>query len=324
MTQFFTSPVDKSLGSTGTWVDIDLSDDIPIGATGAIFQVHKLGIEKLFGLRCKGSTDEHYHMVPSAAHVFVIIKVDSNRKCQGKIEDTTIDFHLVGYTESDITLSTNSVDKSQSTTNTWTDLDLSTELPAGSVAAIFEIINNAAADSRFGFRNNGSGDNLPRDLRSGSHAWFVVGVDSARKCEYQIESADVDFYLHGYLTQGEATINGIDRSLSTYNTYVEIDESANAPGGATGIFAEAHAYSGYKFAARKIGSTHDIFRENDEHQGFFVGLDNNYKWEGKIESSALDFLVLGYFVRGQPIQIRDHIHLPNVRKHENLPKMRLR
>ena len=39
MTEFLTTPVDKSLSTTGSWQDIDLSSDIPTTATGAIFQV---------------------------------------------------------------------------------------------------------------------------------------------------------------------------------------------------------------------------------------------------------------------------------------------
>jgi hypothetical protein len=301
MTQFLTIPVDKSLGATGTWTDIDLSANVPVGATGAIFQVRNLsGVEYDFGLRKKGSADNRYYAIDYDGHLFCIIGIDGNRKCQGKIESTNVDFHLVGYTEIDATLFTNAYDKSQTTTTAWTDLDLSSELPAGSVAAIFQIYNSSDTARSWSLRKKGSTDERYDDLAGyGRQMYAIVGVDANRKCQFKIESTFIDFFLLGYLSSGEAETNGVDRSLGSTGSYVDITETG-APNGATGAFVDVATTSGaYQCAARKNGVSTDIYDElSDKKASIFVGLDGDKKWEGKIENTGVDFYTLGYFSGG--------------------------
>ena len=297
MTQFLATPVDKSLGVTGSWQDIDLFSDIPSSATGAIFEVVNTHASTpyQYGLRKKGSTDDRHKDAADDSHYSVIVGVDATRKCQGYIESTDVDFYLVGYTKEDITLNTNGTDKSLSTTLAWTDIDLSGELPSGAVAAIFEVVNtNATSAYNWGLRKKGSSDNRYETLRRNTHCFMIIGVDATRKCQGYIDSTVVDFFLMGYLTAGQAETNGVDRSLGSTGAYVDITESG-APTGATGAFGEVLTISIAKYAVRKNGTSHDYYYDVDRHYGFFVGLDANKKWEGKIENTVVDFFTLGYF-----------------------------
>ena len=301
MTQFLATPVDKSLSTIESWIDIDLSSDIPATATGAIFRVkNNSDVVPVFGLRKNGSTDTRKSGIWGQDQLFVIIGVDSNRKCEGYIETTNVDFYLIGYTEADATFFTNGVDKSLGATGAWTDIDLSSNIPSGSVAAVFVVANtHATVDYGTGLRKNGSTDNRTGDLYFQTHYWLIVGVDSNRKCEGYIESTSVDFYLIGYLTQGQAETNAHDRSLGTIGSYVDIDESSDAPSGATGVFGEVTTTGDYKFAARKNGTSFDYYDDvNTMRDGLFAGLDANRKWEGKIENAAVNFYTLGYFSPG--------------------------
>jgi hypothetical protein len=298
MTQFLDSHVDKSLGATGAWTDIDLSGDIPAAATGAIFKVinQSVGTCRAFGLRKKGSADAHYRDIYNACFLTYIVGVDSNRKCEGKIESTDVDFWLIGYTEGDGTIFTTAIDKSLGATGAWTEIDLSGQLPAGAKAAIFEV--DATGSTRlFGLRKKGGTDEHYNDIYSGTHLCFIVGVDSNRKCEGKIENADVDFWLIGYLTGTTAETNGVDRSLGTTGSYVDITES-NAPDGATGVFVDVISPSAFKnYAARKNGASDDTYKDTPaRHYSIIVGLDSNKKWEGKIEATSQDFYTLGYFM----------------------------
>jgi hypothetical protein len=296
MTQFLDTPVDKSLGSTGAWTDIDLSGDVPTGATGAIFRIYSANGAS-YGLRKNGSTDNRYKYLDYGYHQFAIIGLDANRKCEGKISDTGVDFFLIGYTESDAAFSTNAIDKSLGATGAWTDIDLSANIAVGSVAAIFEVVTSSAA--AFGLRKNGSSDNRISTLYADERTFFIVGVDTNRKCEGYIGSTNVDFFLLGYLTKGQANTNGIDKSLGTTGSYVDIDESGNAPVGATGVFCEIITTSyDYDFGARKNGASFDYYAAISEHDFLFAGLDSNRKWEGKISSTNVDFYTLGYFAAG--------------------------
>ncbi|RLG33686.1 hypothetical protein DRN97_04400, partial [Methanosarcinales archaeon] len=228
--------------------------------------------------------------------LFGFVGVDANRKCQGYIENTNVKFKLVGYTYSDADFFTNAYDKSLSTTGSWQDITCS-EVPDGAVAAIFEVVNSSSTtDYEFGLRKKGSTDDRHLDLVGNRHVFFIIGLDSSKTCQGYIQDTAIDFYLIGYLTSGQAQTNGIDRSLSTTGSYVEIDESSDAPSSATGIFGELHlSSSGYKTAFRKKGASYDYYYRTYHKLGFAVGLDTNKKWESKIEDTSVDFYILGYF-----------------------------
>jgi hypothetical protein len=301
MTQFLASPVDKSLSATGAWTDIDLSVDVPVGATGAIFQIINTVCDnpQKFGLRKKGSTDNRYEGIEGDAGTFALIGIDANRKCQGKIDVTDVDFYLVGYTLNDAVFFTNAYDKSQSTTGAWTDLDLSAEVPAGTVALIFEIVNAGSGGKSWGMRKKGSTDNRYGELAQSKHLFFVIGVDGNKECEFKIESGLVKFYLLGYLTAGVAETNGIDRSLGSTGSYIDITET-NAPNNATGAYGELYTSQIWEsYATRKNGSIWDKYNVAPaENAPVLVGLDGDKKWEGKISNTSVDFYTLGYFSLG--------------------------
>jgi hypothetical protein len=300
MTQFLDTPVDKSLGTPVTWLDIDLSSDVPVNATGAIFRIVNGDSTNArdYGLRKKGSTDNRHYNLRNGSHHYAIVGLDANRKCQGDIESILVDFFLIGYTETDATFFTNAVDKSMSVSGVWTDIDLSGDVAAGTVAAIFEVINTGSTSAKeFGLRKNGSADNRHKDVFEYHHNYMIVGVDANRKCEGWIESNDVDFYLLGYLTMGQAETNAHNRSLGTTGSYVDIDESGNAPSGATGVFGELFAPNMNNYGARKNGTSFDYYKKGMRHDSLMVGLDANQKWEGKIDNTGLDFYTMGYFAR---------------------------
>ena len=295
MTDFFTSPIDKSLGTTGSWQDIDLSGDIPSGASGAIFEVlnEHVSLGKDFGLRKKGSTDNRHNDIDVVSHLFVITGVDANRECQGYIESTDVDFKLMGYTESDVTMFTNAVEKTPGVIETWVDFDLSSELPAGSVAAIFEIVAGEHYEHAYMLRKKGSTDVIPGEIKIHTHCYGIVGVDGNRVCQIQKLYIGYNFYLCGYLSKGFAYTNAVNRTPGSTGSYVDVTESDADPL-AKGVFGFVDAVQIDGFAARENGTSYDYYKDS-EHAGFFVGIDANKKWEVKIENWYNDIFVQGYF-----------------------------
>lgn len=190
------------------------------------------------------------------------------------------------------------VDKSLGATGAWTEIDLSGDIPVAATGAIFKVINQSVGTCRaFGLRKKGSADAHYRDIYNACFLTYIVGVDSNRKCEGKIENVGVNFWLMGYLTGATAETNGVDRSLGTTGSYVDITES-NAPDGATGVFVEVISPSAFKnYAARKNGASDDTYKDTPaRHYSIIVGLDSNKKWEGKIEATSQDFYTLGYFM----------------------------
>lgn len=91
---FFTDGYDKSLGSSGSYIDIDCSTEAP-NAIGLFFEVITEGQRKLFALRKNGVTDDFYY--DAAKRPFAFVECDESQIVEGKIEDLTVDFFLIGY-----------------------------------------------------------------------------------------------------------------------------------------------------------------------------------------------------------------------------------
>ena len=102
---WFTDALDISLITALPWQDIDLTDEVPEGTTGAIVEIINTGTEGTQSgvVRGKDDTREYmsntnYQTVEDEAHRWQIVKVDANRVIHGYVEDTQIDFKLIGYT----------------------------------------------------------------------------------------------------------------------------------------------------------------------------------------------------------------------------------
>lgn len=190
---FFTNAVDKSLGSTGSWLDIDISADTGGDtAIGAIFEA--IGPPATFGFRKNGSSDDRGSLF-IWRHVWSVIGVDGSEICEGKISDLSVDFFLVGYIKSDATFNINATDLSLASTGAWTDL---TALPGGATGGFIECCEPGYNRS-FGLRKNGSSENIYLEMGC-QHTWGLVECDASQIIEGEISATDMDFFLVGYAT----------------------------------------------------------------------------------------------------------------------------
>jgi len=189
---FFTNAVDKSLAVTSAWTDIDISADTGTDtAIGAIFEVDGNGQYRWYGLRKNGSTDDFYNgFTDIFTHGGAIIGVDASEILEGTIEDTVVDFFLVGYITANATFYTNATDITPATTDAWVDLSA---LPSTASGAFIEVV----APDTYGLRKNGSTENILAPYR---HGWAMVEADSNQIIEgYAVSGlGSPKFYLVGY------------------------------------------------------------------------------------------------------------------------------
>ncbi|MFQ5908897.1 MAG: hypothetical protein ACE5JE_08770 [Thermoplasmata archaeon] len=209
---FFTNAVDKSLGSTGSWVDIDISGDTGADtAIGAIVEIDGAWTED-FGLRMKGSSDNR---VAHGRHTWAIVGVDGGEVFQGNITATTIDFFVVGYVTSGATFFTNAVDKSLTSTGSWLEIDISGDTGSNTANGAFLEVNSGQSND-YGLRKNGSSENI---LNRGAFSnWGFVEVDANETLEGQIANLASDFYLVGYSLSGSGNDFKIQRGNVTIPT----------------------------------------------------------------------------------------------------------
>lgn len=295
----FITPVEITPGSAGSWVEKDLSSYIPAGSTGVILHVYDVtgSSPRTFGYRKKGSTDNRTDAIGGGNHFWCAIGVDSNRKLELYIGNTTsMHILLVGYFGSEAVFFDNAVDKTPGTLDSWQDVNIATDTGSNTAtAAIFECIQTGWG---FGIRKNGSSDN--RTDASGAHFGTIVGLDGSEICEAYLGDASpyqtVKLWLVGYMKAGFTSYStASDKSLSTANAWTDLSA---LPSGALGAVIEVVGGStGDYYGLRKNGSSEDIYRDNPNTHAFgIVEADSSQVIEGKIQTTDTDFYILGYFI----------------------------
>jgi len=288
------TPVEVTPGTASAWTDVDVSAQVPSGATGVILHIVSTSAGTLYalGIRKNGSTDDRHPNLTNSAHLWAAIGIDGNRVFEAYIGSTTyIDIYLVGYTMSGVTFFTNAYDKSLGSTGAWTDINCATQAPSA-IGLIFE--GYATSYYYVGFRKNGSTDD--RTGINYRRLWMIIGCDTSQVCEGYISNTAYDFFLIGYITDGATfNTNATDVSLSTISQWLDLTA---LPATANMGFIEVHASgdTGYIYGLRKNGSTEDIRQRVANHYCGFVECDTNRIIEGYIENTIDDFFVVGYSI----------------------------
>jgi hypothetical protein len=192
---FFDNAVDKSLGSTGAWTDVDISGDTGADtAIGAIFELRISSGSDTWGFRKNGSTDDR-NVATGANNLFAytMVGVDGSEVCEHTISSTNVDAFLVGYIKSGATFNTNATDLSLGGTGAYTDLSA---LPAGAIGGVFEIVSSYSG-ATYALRKNGSSEDI---YRVHGHTLATVECDGSQLIEGEISNTGLDFFLTGYFT----------------------------------------------------------------------------------------------------------------------------
>lgn len=293
------APVDLAITTTGSWVDADIS-----GQTG--YSADVVGVELLIvvtgssnrniGVRKNGSTDNRTGLLlgyPGGTLVGARIGVDSSGIFEAYVSDVDTDVYLVGFYESDdAVFFTNGVDKSQNTTGSWVDTDISSNTGSDTaIAAFFEYSTSANLIGML--RPNGSTDSR-LTYNTGVHNFLVTGVDGSEICEQYINNSAVDFILNGYLTGGGTFhTNATNRSTATTGSYVDITA---LPAGATAGVYDCWNQSSVptRYGLRTGGTSYDIYRGPYLRAHHVVPCDGSGVVQQKIAGTDADLYELGY------------------------------
>ena len=199
-------------------------------------------------------------------------------------------------------------DVSPTKDGTWRDVDVSGSVPVGATGAILHIMNSTSAGS-WAVRKKGSTDDHYYSLAGYCHCWAIIGVDDNRVFQAKLGTATV-IYLVGYTAQGVYCFeNAIDKSLTAIGAWTTIDLSAECPA-AIGIIIEVVNTIGFArdYGLRKYGSTDAFIEEitNNNHVWALIGCDEVQKIEGYIQTTDVDFYVIGYVTSGAQFYTNAH------------------
>uniref|UniRef100_A0A6M3K6K8 Uncharacterized protein n=1 Tax=viral metagenome TaxID=1070528 RepID=A0A6M3K6K8_9ZZZZ len=202
------------------------------------------------------------------------------------------------------------VDLNPSTTGSFVDIDVSAYVAEGATAAVIAVDNlQYNTHTKYAFRKNGSTDDIYYDIMSNNVSTVIVALDEDGIFEMKKEFHSIlqKLYIIGYFESGDGYVpftNYIDKSLGSLDTYIDIDISANT-GDDTAIMAvvavvNTASVAAYFYDVRKNGSsdTYYVYARAFNNRSFFVSLDENEIFEGKIANATLKFYIAGYFTSG--------------------------
>lgn len=286
--------VDVTPDTDNDWITVTATDHgVPTGASGVILHFQQTGAGFLdMGARKKGSTDTRINTAYSTdPHFMVMIglgTVDDLDKFELYVEDKTGQkFELIGYTTAGVTFLTNGVDKSTATTGSFVEVDVSSECP-NAIGIIIEYV--ATGWTKLTLRKEGSSDD--RLNYCYGHGWAIVGCDASQVFEQKIDSADLDIFVVGYVTDGATFLtNATDISTATTGEWVDLP---TLPAGAAIAFVEISAPSiDDDYGLRKDDSVENIYTTAACHCWLVVEA-LELVIEGKIVDADVDFFLVGH------------------------------
>ncbi len=315
---WFTTAVDISLATTGSWQDIDLSPYLPVATTGAVVELVNTGLSSTISGVIRGTQDARNYMssvlyeeFEAETHRWQIVKVDDNRLIEGYIESTDIDFKLVGYTYGpDPAYFDSPPDITPSSTATWTPVDLSGWVDPDARGVILLIDSISSNDRDYGIREVGSSfSTVTRELEEYGNTMYLVGLDGSYRFDAYIQDASVRIYLVGQTKSSVVYhVDDVPVADPIAGVWQELDaDDLSVPTHAGGLLLYAvnnNSGSDRMFAVRPGSSGDDWSKDigNHNHLQAFVALRGDNVWDEYIESGAADVFIAG-FTRPPPARI---------------------
>ena len=288
--------------STGAWTTKDISAFLPGGTTGVTgIMLHYVNIgsgRNAVGWRKNGSSDNRTGTMTGYSQGNAFVGVDGSNQFQYYIGHSDVKIWFVGYFKSEAVFFTNATNKTPGVTGSYQTIDISADTGADTaIAAMFEI-DASGGDNFMGIRKKGSTDDRYHYF-SLRHGGAIIGVDASEQLEAKINSTNMKIYLVGFITSGATfNTNATDYSLGSTGAYADLSA---LPEGATGGFFEVYS-TAYDLAAslRENGAGEDLYQNPVDVCHLAVKCDANRLVEGKIESTNVDFWLLGYGTQEEP------------------------
>ena len=301
-----------------SWQSVDVSELIPRGSTGVILELVNTNKWRQLNVavRMPGSSDPYqYGAIRQKGHIYALCGVDENRKFEAHIQTSDCHIFLVGYTDSAVNYFQNRIDKSLTTSDKWTDIDLSLDIPEDATGVIFQIINTKRNklignnNRKASIRADGSTDDAGNTdvCEGGGRIYALCGINN-RKIEGYIESGEngnLKHYLVGYTRYPIHFFqNQVDAEVKNANTWHTLDVNSKTSSNTNGLIFRIcnpetkRLFTSHHAAIRKVDSIDDR-KDNcqivgDGHIWGIVGTDKYQQFEVKKGNTKIGFQLMGY------------------------------
>lgn len=304
---------------TGGGRAVDVSAfGVPTDATGVILEVFNTNTGvRAWDVKKNGSTDNFLGSASGSLHAVGAVGLDADHKIYWVPDGDTPRFalYLLGYTMPGVWYFTNGTLISAGLVDaTWTDIDLSTLIPANAKGVILRV-NVSAPNRIMGVRMKGSTDNHIVAIGNLNNCFGAfIGCDVNRFIQGYRDVAGVNLYLMGYITAGMVfPVNSIDMGSPAAPNWADLPA---LPTNGRSAFVEL--YSGSRMWLREKGTDGTVYTYGNisNHAWYFSGADTDGIIQGFQTTDGGGFFVTAYGLGTRRIWSKSHplSRKPNVAK----------
>lgn len=296
---FFDTYVNITPSGTSGWQTKDLSSYVPANSL-CFIRVSTTDYSRVVGMRINGSAVDMSISTSSVKQNHGMVFCDASSIIELFRDSTSVSYFLTGYVTTAIAYKSTAESWMPSATG-WSTLT-SSNIEADSEMAILTMLAGFTTyDRGINYRALGSSD--ARQL--GDNVSFtspLLTVDSSKRFQiYQEVGSSITTYCHGNIKNGTGIgkTNGLDVSLGSTGSYVDIDLSSDMPANAKAAIIEVYSdtVAEYSFDIRKNGTSATHYYSSYYYPHWIVvGLDDNGIIEGKISNTNVKFYVWGYLI----------------------------
>ncbi|MBU4397682.1 LamG domain-containing protein, partial [Patescibacteria group bacterium] len=208
--EFKTNAVNKAIGTTNTWTDVNISDDFSQTCAVVFYEVDTSGTTYQFGTRINGNTNDNRPDIYDGDFITGMSGVDQYQIFEQFIESTTTDLYVHGclYAKNSVHIVTdqNPIEYSIDVGTTYTETtitDAQSDNATGIFFGLYSSDNDGDSSDEYkhAVRKVGDTQNFYdyADVSVDRNGW--VACDQNQTIEQRIENAARDLYVWGWTNQ---------------------------------------------------------------------------------------------------------------------------
>jgi len=260
-----------------TWTLLDLSRDIPEGATGAIFQLYNgdVGFNQPLALRKPGASYESYQPFEKDGTLWVIVGLDDQRRIQYRFGHAgLLEGYLMGYTGPDVVFPDDPIDIKPAVNDVYSTFDIKSTWP-GAVILLTDMGSYQAWNDYHSIRPDGSTKEV---YKGGERMFPFCGVPANGKIQTKLNQRDgpsTQWLAYAYLkTNCSFSLNGVDQVGFTANAWKTLTLGTLSADIRWAFLEYSHPYAAEHVSARKQFSYFDYTGRNANHGWMITHVDH--------------------------------------------------
>jgi len=212
--EYYTTPIDVTPGTTGSWTTVDVSGHVDADADGVILSIDSIKNKaKEYGIREVGSGYSATNWkIGAYGQSMYAVGIDGSDQFDAYIKDSDIKLYLVAQTKGSVVYYTDDEAVTDPSTGSWQTLDaddyVTPSLPSNANGLMLHVINtDGKKEYRLSLRNASSTDDWAGNFEKKTHIQAAIGFNDAHEFEEYMGHTDMDVSIAAYTRSSQLVVH---------------------------------------------------------------------------------------------------------------------